>query len=194
MEQKNPNEQQIRFRTIIEILGKPKEHIEKALKEYVTQIDDDDNFMVLEKEYVPAEEKGKGMFGAFAELEIVSKSVPAMIGFCFDFMPSTMEIIKPEEGINIETKDLTNMLMDLQARLHKVDMIAKSYKLENEFIKRNMNALMKNMIILLLKSNSLNLQQLSKFTGIPEKELEPFLETLIKDNALKKQEDTYSLA
>ncbi|MBW2980229.1 hypothetical protein KY360_02325 [Candidatus Woesearchaeota archaeon] len=192
MEQKNPNEQQIRFRTIIEILGKPKEHVEASLKKYVEQIKSDDNFMLIKEEFVPAEQKGK-LFSTFAEIEVVSKSLPAMIGFCFDYMPSTMEIIKPEE-LKLSMRDMSSMLIDLQARLHKVDMVAKSYKIENDFVKRNMNALMKNLVMLLLKSKSLNLQQLSKFTGINEKELEPFLETLIKDNKIKKEEGTYSLA
>lgn len=187
----NPNEQQIRFRTIIEILGKPKEHVEESLKKYVEQIKNDGNFMLLKEDYVPAEQKGK-LFSTFAELEIVSKSLPAMIGFCFDYMPSTMEIIKPEE-LKLKMTDLSSMLIDLQARLHKVDMVAKSFKIENDFIKRNMNALTRNLVLLLLKSKNLNLQDLSKFTGINEKELEPFLETLIKDNKIKKEEGVYSL-
>ena len=101
---------------------------------------------------------------------------------------------KLAEELKLKMNDLSSMLTDLQARLHKVDMVAKSYKIENDFVKRNMNALMKNLVMLLLKSKSLNLQQLSKFTGINEKELEPFLETLIKDNKIKKEEDIYSLA
>lgn len=191
MEEKNPNEQQIRFRTIIEILGKPKEHVEEALKKYTEQIDNDDNFMILKKEFMPAEQKDQ-VFSAFAEIEVVSKSLSAMIGFCFDYMPSTMEILKPEE-LKLGMRDMSSMLMDLQARLHKVDMIAKSYKIENDFVKRNMNKLMSNMIILLLKSKTLNKDELSKYTGIPNKDLEPFLETLIKDKKIKKEEDKYSL-
>lgn len=188
----NPNEQQIRFRTIIEVLGKPKEHIEQALKNYVKQINQDDNFMFLKEDYVPAEKKGDA-FSAFVEIELISKSLAAMIGFCFDYMPSTMEIIKPEE-LKLKMGELSNLLMDLQARLHKVHMVAKTFKLENDFIKKNMNTLITNLVLLLLKSKSLNLQALFKFTGIPEKELEPFLEKLIKDNKLKKEEGIYSLA
>jgi hypothetical protein len=192
MEQKNPNEQQIRFIAIIEILGKPKEHIESALKKYVEQIKDDSSFMIMKEEFVPAEQKGDA-FSAFVELELVAKSLSSMIGFCFDYMPSSIDIVKPEE-LKLKIKDMTDMLNDLQARLHKVDMVAKKFKLEGDFLKRNMNILMTNQVLLLLKSKSLKLQEISKYTGIPEKELEPFLEKLIKDKSIKKEENSYSLA
>ena len=168
--------------------SKVKEHLQITIE----QIKQDDNFMFLKEDFVPAEKKGD-VFSAFAEVEIVSKSLSAMIGFCFDYMPSTMEIIKPDE-LKLEMRELSNMLMDLQARLHKVHMVAKTYKLENDFVKKNMNMLINNLVSLLLKSKSLNLKDLSRFTGIPEKELEPVLETLIKGSKLKKEEGIYSLA
>ncbi len=192
MKEQNPNEQQIRFRTIIEILGKPKEHVEETLKKYVEQIKEDDSFMIMKEEFFPAEQKDK-VFSAFAEVEIVARNLPAVIGFCFDFMPSTMEIIKPDE-LTLNMNDVSGLLTDLQARLHKVDMVARSYKFENDFLKKNMNIMITNLVSLLLKSKKLNLAELSKFTGIPDKDLQPFLETLIKDKKLKKEEDKYSLA
>lgn len=187
----NPNEQQIRFRTIIEILGKPKEHIEKALVKYIEQIKNDDTFMILKEDYAETKPQDE-MFSKFVEVEMISKSLPAMIGFCFDYMPSTMEIIKPEE-LKLEMGDISNLLTDLQARLHKVDMIAKTFKAENDFLKKNMNVLTANLVLLLLKSRRLNIQNLSKFTGINEKELEKFLENLINENKIKKEEGLYSL-
>lgn len=191
MEQKNTNDQQIRFRTIIEILGKPKEHIEKALIKYVEQIKDDDSFMILNEDYAETKPQDE-MFSKFVEVEIISKTLPAMIGFCFDYMPSTMEIIKPEE-LKLKMNDISRLLTDLQARLHNVDMIAKTFKAENDFLKKNMNILTTNLVLLLLKSRRLNIQNLSKFTGINEKELEKFLENLINDNKIKKEEGLYSL-
>ena len=41
----------IRCRIIIEVLGKPKEHVENALKEYIEHIKQDSELVILNEEY-----------------------------------------------------------------------------------------------------------------------------------------------
>ena len=47
----------IRFKTIIEILGQPKEHVEKSLREYVKKIKEDSELMVLKEYYSDVKEQ-----------------------------------------------------------------------------------------------------------------------------------------
>ena len=47
----------LRCKVIIEILGKPKEHVEKALKIYVDRIKQDTDLIVLKEEFADAKEK-----------------------------------------------------------------------------------------------------------------------------------------
>ena len=42
----------IRCKIIIEILGKPKEHVEKTIRTYVDKIKDDSNLIVLKSEFI----------------------------------------------------------------------------------------------------------------------------------------------
>ena len=47
----------IRCKIIIEMLGKPKEHVEKTLGMYVDKIKSDSNLIVLNTEFADAQEK-----------------------------------------------------------------------------------------------------------------------------------------
>ena len=181
----------IRCKIIIEILGKPKEHVEKTLRMYIDKIKNDSDLIILKTEFADAKEKGE-LWATFAELEMVIKGVPKLIAFCFDYMPSSVEIIKPEE-FSMKKSSIEDMLNDLQARLHQVDMIVKKQKNENEFLKHNLNKSVSNTILISLASGSLDKQKLSKVTGVPNKELEIFLDKLIKENKISKEGEIYSL-
>ena len=134
----------IRFKTILEILGKPKEHVEESLKKYIAKIKEDEELMVIKEYYSDAKEQDN-MFSVFAELEMLVKTVPKLIGFCFDYMPSSLEILKPE-SLALKNTQFTGILNDLQAKLHNVDMVAKQLKSENDFLKRNLKTSLKNVI------------------------------------------------
>lgn len=182
----------IRCRTIIEVLGKPKEHVEDALKEYIEHIKQDSELVILNEDYSEAKEQGK-LWGKFVELDLVIKGMKKLISFCFEYMPSSLDIVKPEH-LTMTNPELSNFLNDLQARLHNVDMIVKKLKAENDFLKLNMNAILHNAILVCLKVSKLNLEQLSKITGVEKKELEIFIEKLINENKIKKEGETYILA
>ncbi|MFH1641826.1 MAG: hypothetical protein ABIC04_02920 [Nanoarchaeota archaeon] len=182
----------IRFRTIIEVLGKPKEHVEKTIKEYVEKIKSDSDLMVLKEYYAKLKEQ-EDMWSVFTELEIVVKNVQNLTGFCFDFMPSSIEIIKPEE-LSFKNTILTNVMNDLQAKLHNIDMVAKKLKNENDFLKRNLNTSLQNVItVLLAVKNSCDKEKLAKLSGIDQKEIDLLLENLLKEGKIKKEDNLYSL-
>lgn len=181
----------IRFRTIIEVLGKPKEHVETTLKEYVGHIKEDRDLIALNENFSETAEK-ENLWLQFVEMEMISKGLPKLINFCFEYMPSSIDISKPE-AFSTSNSELSGFLNDLQARLHNVDMIVKQLKNENQFIKRNMNTLLQNNIMLLLKIGSKSLEQISRLTGIEKQELENFMDNLVKENKIKKEGEVYTL-
>lgn len=181
----------IRCKTIIEVLGKPKDHVEKAIRDYVDKIKKDSELIVMNADFSEAEEKEK-LFAVFVELDIVIKGMPKLIGFCFDYMPSSIEITKPEE-FSVKKSTVENLINDLQARLHNVDMIIKKQKNENTFLKKNLGKAVSNTILLSLATGDMGMENLSRATGIAEKELKVFLDDLIKEDKIKKEDDIYSL-
>lgn len=182
----------IRFRAILEVLGKPKEHVETALKLLVEKTKEDPELSVISEKYAPIEPKEKTMFSTFVELEIVAKGLAPITGFCLDYMPSSIEIDKPEQ-LSIKNRDLSNFFNDLQAKLHTVDMIAKTLRVERDFLKRNLSTMISNMLTILIKINKNTFEDLSKFTGINPEELENHLNKLVQEGKIKKEEDKYQL-
>ena len=78
----------IKCRAMIEVLGKPKEHVEQALKGYIERIRGDKNYQVFKSEVYDSEEKEDGFWVTFGELEFSAKDIPSVIGF-FGFMSFT---------------------------------------------------------------------------------------------------------
>ena len=76
------------FRAIIEVLGRPKEHIEKSLKEYLDNLKQNKNYKVISEEIAEVKkQEGQELWVVFAELEIKTSQVDSLISFCFDYMP-----------------------------------------------------------------------------------------------------------
>lgn len=182
----------IRFRAIIEILGRPKEHVEETLKQYIERIKEDSGLIILKEDYAEAKQQ-ETMWSTFVELELVVKGIQKVIGFCFDYMPSSIEILKPEQ-LTFNNRDMIAFLNDLQAKLHNVDMIIKQLNAENNFLKRNMQIVIKNTVMILLKTGNNTEERLGKFTGVNKEELKLILDKLIEEKKIKKEGDIYVLA
>ncbi|MFA5141372.1 MAG: hypothetical protein WC471_00170 [Candidatus Woesearchaeota archaeon] len=180
-------------RVIIEIIGTPKEHVEKTLHDYVDAICKSDSIKVIEKEFASAEKQEQEMWSTFVELEFMIKGVSKLIGFCFDYMPASIEILGPEH-IVFSHRLTTEIVNDLQAKLHKMDAILKNIDMENKFLKKNMHYTVLNLIAVALHGRKLSDEELSKITGIPPEGLNPFLDILINEKKIKKEDAKYSLA
>src|SRR3989338_11222855 len=102
----------IRCRAIIEVLGKPQEYVERAIKEYVDHIKKDSELVILNEDYYETKEQGK-LWSQFVELDLVIKGTPKLISFCFEYMPSSLEVMKPEHII-LTNNELSSFLNDLQ--------------------------------------------------------------------------------
>lgn len=184
------DESQIRCRAIIEILGSPKEHVEETLKKYTEGIKKDPELSVLNLQIHPVEPVEKDMFSTFAEIEMVLKGMPKLLGFCFDYMPSSIEIIKPERMVVLD-RHLSGFLNDLQARLHNVDSIIKRLRLENSFLKRNLSNTIKNNLLILMALGKRTIDELASFSGIAKQELQAHLERMIKEDEVTEQDGIY---
>ena len=190
----HPNNTPITFRALIEVLGKPKEHVEKAMHDYIKNLKSDERFKILNEEFAELQkQESQDLWATFTELEIKTDKPDYIIDFCFDYMPSVIEIIEPEQ-ITLSETQLSVFFNDLQAKLHQVDMIAKQVKLENDMFKKNLGSLLHNYIkVLLGKSESLTAQQLSKLTGVEIDQLADFLDKLIDNNIIDLRSGQYYL-
>jgi len=184
-------EQLFRFKTILEILGKPKEHVETTIKSLVNQIKSLKQF-TLKDSYISETQEQDHLFSVFAELELSAKDISSIMGFCFDFMPSSIDIIEPE-SLSLSSKDISDFLTDLQAKLHQGDMVSKKLNSVNLFLRRNLHSLMRNYVTLALKGGAKDISTLSRLSGIAEKDLKEFLDVLVKEGIVSNTDSRYEL-
>jgi hypothetical protein len=182
----------IRIKAVLEIIGKPKEYIEQKMKDYVQKIKQDEQLMLIEDKISDAKQQEK-VWSVFGEIELVIKGVPNLVAFCIDYMPASIEVIKPEK-FEFEDRIFTGVVNDILSKLHETDMISKTVATENKFLKRNMNGLIRNTLLILVKFGINDLEKISKATGIEQNEIRLFIDKLVEENRIKEDNGIYSIA
>jgi hypothetical protein len=123
-------------RAVIEVAGFPKDHIEGVMKKVVEKLKE--NFEVIKSEIfesVELKDKLTGFWSVFSEIEIKFEDINRLTLFCFEFMPSSIEILEPEQ-LNFKSMDFAGFINDLLARLHEYDMVVKNLQAENMTMKK----------------------------------------------------------
>ncbi len=172
------------------MLGAPKEYIDRTLRDYIAKIKGEGAQIVSEKyeEAIPQDK----LFSNFAEIEILFDKPSQLLSFCFESMPSSIEILEPD-ALALASNDLTGFLCDLQARLHEADLIVKTLNAKNTTLNANATNVFFNFIKYALAAGSKSHEELANILGIGEKELLPFLKELLTNNKVKAEDGKYSL-
>jgi hypothetical protein len=125
----------IQAEMILEILGRPAEHIKVALTALVEKLGSEKGVKVISKTiHEPSPIKdSKDLHTTFAEVSVEFDTFANYFGVIFSYMPAHLEIISPTnvELSNLEMNDLGNKLI---SRLHEYDAIAKTIINEREFL------------------------------------------------------------
>ena len=184
----------IKFRAVIELLGKPKEHIQKALTEYLDSLKKNRKYKICEEEIAePSIQSDSELWSVYVELEIKTQTQHDVLNFCFDYMPSVIEILEP---IELTTSDVEfgTFLNDLQAKLHHIDMMAKQIKGERDIQAELTASILRNFLMFILRKNNYEPKMLSSMTGVSEKPLIKFLDALVQEGVLHEKAGFYTLA
>ena len=127
-------EQKILIRALIEVAGFPKEHIEQTMNKLMENIKD--NFNVLKYDAFEASQI-KEIWSTFAEVEVYFDTTDKVIGFCIDYLPSSVEILEPE-NINIHSFKFADILNDLIGKLHQYETVIRNLRANNIVLKRKL--------------------------------------------------------
>lgn len=118
--------EKIQAQLVIEMLGRPPEHIKEGMQTLIVKLGAEKGIHVLEKKiHEPKKvEDGRDLYTTFAELTIEADDLPSFFYILFSYMPSHVEIVYPEhiDLHNYNMNDLANRIMQ---RLHDYDAIAK---------------------------------------------------------------------
>ena len=185
-------EYEFKTRTILEIVGKPKKHIEDTLKEYISAIEKDEKYAIVTKKQKRAKKVEGDLYSVFADLEVRMKDFASILDFAIDYMPASIEIEEPT-GVSLTNADASNIVNDMLARLHQVDMTAKSLNQKNRILGKSMGILIQNAILILLNLGPKTKPQIAKYIGISEEQLPVFLQKLIDDAKIVQEGEKYRL-
>lgn len=179
---------EIHARTILEMLGAPKDYIEKTLKDYVQKLKKD--LTIVKEDYEEATPQEK-LFSTFVELEIKFKDMGQLFDFCFEALPSSIEILHPEQ-VSYSSNEWSNFLNDLQARLHEADMVVKSVRAQNKVLDKNATAILQNLIKHTVKEPK-TAEELSEISGLEPKNIKAFADELVKKGVIQEKDGRYTL-
>ena len=127
----------LKARSIIELVGGPKEYVEKAMGIVIDKLKQDLHVKLKDHKVFDAKplEGKQPLFTAFCEIEIEAKDVEDLFGFCFDFMPSSVEVYDPTQLV-MKADALNGMVNELISKLHQYDMAFKNIAAQNILLKR----------------------------------------------------------
>lgn len=127
--------EKIKSTLVLEILGRPAEHIKKALIDLTEKLGAEKGVKLLEKTiHEPSPVKDtKDIYTAFAEVSLEFDSLENYLGILFTYMPAHVEITSPA-SLEITNADLSGLGNKLLARLHDYDAITKKFIHERNFL------------------------------------------------------------
>ncbi len=128
---------EIKIHAIVEIAGFPEAHITETMKNVMEKLKEEKDIKIIKKSTAKTK-KVKELWSTYAELELSFKNLERILGFCFDYMPSTIEILEPL-NLNLNTMELTQSLNDLLAKLHNYSMFINNLNAENIVLKKKLN-------------------------------------------------------
>ncbi|MDD3264198.1 MAG: hypothetical protein PHT94_04875, partial [Candidatus Nanoarchaeia archaeon] len=167
----------IRSRMIFEIVGKPKEHVKETMEKYISEISKVND--IIEYDLLDVVETEDNFFSAVAELDFLLKDINQMFHLCFQYMPSSIEIIEPESVI-MKNFDLTSVANTLQGNLHNLDYSYKLEKQKNIVMSQNMAKLIRNFVNY-LNSEERKPAEIEKITGVSNSDIKKIFEEYEKE-------------
>ena len=135
---------------IVEVIGKPPEHLTETLNNIISKIDEEKgvevkekklNEPVLMKDSKNPKENLKGFYISFAEIEVEVEEILHLAILMFKYMPAHIEIISPEL-IALTNNGWNDILNELTRRLHGYDEVARVIQVEKSILEKKLRELM----------------------------------------------------
>ena len=126
----------IHLRIISEVIGSPEDHVNKTMDLLLERIKERKELKLLkEKKFEAKKMENSPLFSGFIEYEIEFQNIENIVGFCFDFMPSSIEVIEPL-ALSISAAATADLFNELLARLHQNDLFLRNMIAELKMLKQ----------------------------------------------------------
>lgn len=149
--------QKIKVGFIIEILGRPADHVKLTMEQLIDRMGNEKGTKITQKtihepvEYHMDEDNKNDdkkkisvkqkLFTTFADIEVEFDEVEHLLMATFNYMPSNIEIISPENFI-LKNNDISGILTGIVVRLHRYDEITKKLLVDREILENQIKSLL----------------------------------------------------
>ena len=179
---------------VVQIAGKPKEHVEKVLEEVSKKVDErgykSHRIEVTDVERLEGEDD---IYSGFFEVDLELKNHEQLFGFIQDFNPASIEVSDPDE-FEMSLADYNALVTTVASTIQQYDQIIKEKIGENVSLRKRSDLLARNIIVLSLAIAPKRIEVISAETGITQEALKPYLEALENQGTIKREGDVYSRA
>ncbi len=135
----------IELTVILEIIGRPPEHLKEVLGQLIDKINLEDGINVKSrkiKEPIEIKDK-KDFYSSFAEIDLEVESVILIAVLAFKYMPSHIEINNPEK-ISMKNDQWNDIFNEIIRRLHGYDELAKVLQMQNAQMQKKLKEATEN--------------------------------------------------
>ena len=132
----------IKAKLIIEIMGRPPEHVKEALNTLVVRLGSEKGVSVIDKQYHEPKpiEESKDLFIAFADVDAEFENIESFFNILMGYMPAHAEIYEPEK-FKLDASNINELGNFILGKLHRYDSIAKRALMERNMIAEQLNKL-----------------------------------------------------
>jgi len=128
---------EIKVTMVLEVLGRPVEHISQVLNEIIERLEKEKGVKILDKKIFPPKAIEQ-LFSTFCEIEISIETLYRLFEICSEYLPSSVEITEPGE-MSMKLQDSNAIINYLLAKLHKYEEIIHIINAEREIMFNQLN-------------------------------------------------------
>jgi hypothetical protein len=116
----------VRAVMIIEVLGRPPEHLKETLEDFAKKIGEEKGVKVIDKRIMEPNlvKDQKDLYTTFMEIEVETESPMHLAGLVFRYMPAHVEVVSPENMV-LNNNSFSEILSEVVRRLHRYDDIVR---------------------------------------------------------------------
>lgn len=137
------NSDKINAIMIVEVIGKPAEHLVETLKDIISKISEESGVEVTRSrinEPVLLKDQ-KDFYSSFADIEIEADTMKTLSRLMFRYMPAHVDVLYPEK-LSIDNNDFGEMMNDILKTLHGYDEVARVIEVEKKILENKLKQLM----------------------------------------------------
>ncbi len=173
----------VRAKVVIEVLGRPKDHVEKTRDDVLSKIKEDEEYEVAKEYLAEAKEEDEGFFSSFMELDLWFVNMSKLLSFTLYFLPAHIEMIEPEQQV-IKLPAANEFLSELAMKMHRVDELYQEAQAERDQLNRALTKVLDAAILAVVDQQPRTQEEIGKLLGILPEGLTDYLGFLASSGKL----------